>query len=242
MSFALEVITLVPEVWTALTSERAGLTGRAFVDGEARVTIRNLKEYGHGKHRQVDDAPFGGGAGMVLAVPPLHAAIADARAVTPGPVILMGPRGERFSQAMARELASGPGMTLICGRYEGVDERVRRYIDREVSVGDYVLSAGDPAAWSIVDAVVRLLPGVLGNASSIEDESFSAGLLEYPHYTRPVSFDGADVPEILRSGDHRKIATWRGEQARALTEKHRPDLLADRDVVRSGSKRLPTDE
>jgi tRNA (guanine37-N1)-methyltransferase len=232
MSFALEVITLVPEVWATLTSERAGLTGRAFVDGEARVTIRNLKEYGHGKHRQVDDAPFGGGAGMVLAVPPLHAAITDARKATPGPVILMGPRGERFSQTMARELASGPGMTLVCGRYEGVDERVRHYIDREVSVGDYVLSAGDPAAWSIVDAVVRLLPGVLGNASSIEDESFSAGLLEYPHYTRPVSFEGADVPEILRSGDHRKIAAWRREQARALTEKHRPDLL----------KRLPTDE
>ncbi|HSI04604.1 MAG: tRNA (guanosine(37)-N1)-methyltransferase TrmD [Myxococcota bacterium] len=232
MSFGLEVITLVPEVWATLTSERAGLTGRAFVDGEARVTIRNLKEYGHGKHRQVDDAPFGGGAGMVLAVPPLHAAILDARTATPGPVILMGPRGERFSQAMARELANGPGMTLVCGRYEGVDERVRRYVDREVSVGDYVLSAGDPAAWSIVDAVVRLLPGVLGNASSIEDESFSAGLLEYPQYTRPVSFEGVDVPEILRSGDHRKIAAWRREQARALTEKHRPDLL----------EQLPTDE
>ena len=232
MSFGLEVITLVPEVWATLTSERAGLTGRAFVDGEARITIRNLKEYGHGKHRQVDDAPFGGGAGMVLAVPPLHAAVQDARRATPGPVILMGPRGERFSQAMARELAAGPGMTLVCGRYEGVDERVRRYIDREVSVGDYVLSAGDPAAWSIVDTVVRLLPGVLGNASSIEDESFSAGLLEYPHYTRPVSYDGAEVPEVLRSGDHRKIAAWRREQARALTQRHRPDLL----------ERLPTDE
>ncbi len=232
MSFGVEVITLVPEVWGMLTSERAGLTGRAFVDGEARVTIRNLKEYGHGKHRQVDDAPFGGGAGMVLAVPPLHAAITDAKAATQGPVILMGPRGERFSQSMARELAAGPGMVIVCGRYEGVDERVRRYIDREVSVGDYVLSAGDPAAWSIVDAVVRLLPGVLGNASSIEDESFSAGMLEYPHYTRPVTYDGADVPEILRSGDHKKIAAWRRREARALTEKHRPDLLA----------LLPTDE
>jgi tRNA (guanine37-N1)-methyltransferase len=169
---------------------------------------------------------------MVLAVPPLHAAIADARKATAGPVILLGPRGERFSQAMARELAAGPGVTLVCGRYEGVDERVRKYVDREVSVGDYVLSAGDPAAWSIVDAVVRLLPGVLGNATSIEDESFSAGLLEYPQYTRPVSYEGDDVPEILRSGDHKKIAAWRREQARALTQKHRPDLLA----------RLPTDE
>jgi tRNA (guanine37-N1)-methyltransferase len=227
MSFAACVITLVPEVWATLASPAAGLTGRAFLDGEARLTVRNLKDYGHGKHRQVDDTPFGGGAGMVLSVPPLHAAIADAREGTPGPVILLGPRGERFSQNLARELSSGPGMTLVCGRYEGVDERVRRYVDREVSVGDYVLSAGDPAAWCMLDAVVRLLPGVLGNAASLEDESFSAGLLEYPHYTRPVSYDGTEVPEVLRSGDHAKIAAWRREQARELTRRQRPDLVGE---------------
>lgn len=225
MSFGVEVITLVPEVWPILASERAGLVGRAFVDGLVRLNVRNLKDYGRGKHRQVDDSPFGGGAGMVLAVPPLHEAIVAARESTPGPVILMGPRGERFSQEVARALAAGPGVTLVCGRYEGVDERVRRYIDREVSVGDYVLSAGDPAAWCIVDAVVRLLPGVLGNATSTEDESFSAGLLEYPHYTRPVSYDGVDVPDVLRSGDHKKIAAWRRDEALRLTRALRPDLV-----------------
>jgi tRNA (guanine37-N1)-methyltransferase len=226
MSFAIEVVTLVPDVWPVLTGDRAGLVGRAFVDGLVRLNVRNLKEYGRGKHRQVDDSPFGGGAGMVLAAPPLHEAINDARAATPGPVILMGPRGEKLSQSIARELAAGPGFTLVCGRYEGVDERVRKYIDREISVGDYVLSAGDPAAWCIVDAVVRLLPGVLGNATSIEDESFSAGLLEYPHYTRPVSYDGVDVPEVLRSGDHKKIAEWRRAKALELTTSLRPDLLS----------------
>lgn len=227
MSFEVQIITLVPEVWTTLASPASGLTGKAFTGVGPRLTLRNLKDYGQGKHRQVDDTPFGGGAGMVLAVPQLHAAIADARQASPGPVILLGPRGERFSQAMAKDLSRGPGMTLVCGRYEGVDERVRRYVDREVSVGDYVLSAGDPAAWCMVDAVVRLLPGVLGNAVSVEDESFSAGMLEYPHYTRPVSFDGVDVPEVLRSGDHAKIAEWRREQALLLTQRHRPDLLKD---------------
>lgn len=221
----IEVITLVPEIWPALTSERAGLTGRAFVDGLVSLRIRNLKDYGEGKHRKVDDTPFGGGAGMLLAAPPLHEAIKAARADTPGPVILLGPRGDRFDQAMARSLALEPGFTLVCGRYEGVDERVRRYVDREVSIGDYVLSGGDPAAWAIIDAVVRLRDGVLGNAASPEDESFSQGLLEYPQYTRPVSYDGADVPEILRGGDHGKIAKWRREQATEITRAHRPDLL-----------------
>jgi tRNA (guanine37-N1)-methyltransferase len=225
MSFVVSVITLVPEVWPMLASERAGLVGRAFVDAKVRLNVHNLKDFGRGKHRQVDDAPFGGGAGMVLAAPPLHDAIVAARATNPGPVILMGPRGERFSQPIARGLAGGTGFTLVCGRYEGVDERVRRYIDREISAGDYVLSAGDPAAWCIVDAVVRLLPGVLGNATSIDDESFSARLLEYPHYTRPVSYDGADVPEVLRSGDHKKIAEWRRERASEITRSLRPDLL-----------------
>lgn len=222
----IQVITLVPEIWPVLVGERAGLVGRAFVDGLVSLRVRNLKEHGRGKHRQVDDSPFGGGAGMVLAAPPLHEAIVSARAETPGPVILLGPRGERFDQAMARSLSLEPGFTLVCGRYEGVDERVRGYIDREVSIGDYVLSGGDPAAWAIIDAVVRLREGVLGNAQSPEDESFSHGMLEYPQYTRPVSYDGHDVPEILRGGDHAKIAKWRREQSEALTRKLRPDLLS----------------
>lgn len=225
--FRLAVVTLVPDVWTTLLGPNAGLVGRAFVDGLAELRVINLKDFGKGKHRQVDDAPFGGGAGMVLAVEPLHRALTEARSGTPGPVVLMGPRGRRFDQRVARELAAQPGMTLVCGRYEGVDERVRRYVDDEISVGDYVLSAGDPAAWCVVDAVVRLLPGVLGNAASLEEESFGSGLLEYPHYTRPVEYDGVAVPEVLRSGDHARIAKWRREQATELTRKLRPDLLEE---------------
>ena len=137
----------------------------------------------------------------------------------------MDPRGGRFDQATARALAAGPGLTLVCGRYEGVDERVRRYVDGEVSIGDFVLSAGDPAAWCIVDAVVRLLPGVLGNAASLDKESFARGGLEYPQYTRPAEYDGMPVPEVLRSGDHAAVARWRREQAERLTAEHRPDLL-----------------
>ncbi len=226
MPFALEIITLVPDVWKLLCGPDAGLVGKAFETGVATLTVNNLRAYGKGVHQQVDDAPFGGGAGMVLAVEPLHRAITDARARTPGPVVLLGPRGRRFDQAAARELAAGPGMTLVCGRYEGVDERVRRYVDRELSIGDFVLSAGDPAAWCVVDAVVRQLTGVLGNPASLDEESFSHGLLEYPQYTRPAEYDGAGVPDILRSGDHAAIARWRAQEARRLTAEHRPDLLA----------------
>lgn len=224
--FSVELITLVAELWRPLLSEEGGLVGRAFASGTVGLEICNLRAFGKGVHQQVDDAPFGGGAGMVLAVEPLHRAILQARARTPGPVVLLSPRGRPFTQADARELAAGPGFTLICGRYEGVDERVRRYIDRDISIGDYVLSAGDPAAWCIVDAVVRLLPGVLGNPASLDEESFAHGLLEYPQYTRPAEYDGAAVPDILRSGDHAAVARWRQEQARQLTREQRPDLLA----------------
>jgi len=186
--------------------------------------VRDLRAYGTGKHQQVDDAPFGGGAGMVLCVEPVHRAIQDARVRTDGPVILLTPRGRVFNQTMARELASGPGMTLVCGRYEGLDERVHRYVDTEVSVGDFVLSAGDPAAWCLIDAVVRQLPGVLGNADSLTEESFSDGGLEYPQYTRPAEYDGVAVPDVLRSGNHAAVAKWRQQEAFRLTRELRPDL------------------
>lgn len=225
MAFAIELITLVPELWPALVGPAAGLVGKALGEGPASLHVHNLRDWGKGKHQQVDDAPFGGGAGMVLQVEPLHKAITAARARTPGPVILMGPRGERFGQARAVSLAQGPGMTLVCGRYEGVDERVRKYIDLELSVGDFVLSAGDPAAWCIIDSVVRLLPGVLGNTESLTEESFGSGLLEYPHYTRPATYEGMEVPEVLRGGDHARIQAWRRAQAEALTRELRPDLL-----------------
>ncbi len=229
-ALAVEVITLVPELWPILLGEGAGLVGKAFAaGGAAQLHVRNLRDYGKGVHHAVDDSPFGGGAGMVLCVGPLHRAINDARARNPGPVILLSPRGQRFDQAVARELAAGPGMTLICGRYEGYDERLRRYVDRELSLGDYVLSAGDPAAWAVIDAVVRLRPGVLGNPDSTREESFAeaAPLLEYPQYTRPAEYDGVGVPDVLRSGNHAAVAKWRQEQARLVTAKGRPDLLGD---------------
>lgn len=202
-----------------------GLVGRAFATGLAELRVRNLRDYGKGVHQQVDDSPFGGGAGMVLGVEPLHRAIADARERTPGPVVLLSPRGTPFRQAHARQWAHGTGLTLICGRYEGIDERVRRYVDADVSLGDFVLSAGDPAAFCMVDAVVRLLPGVLGNPESLQEESFAAGTLEYPQYTRPAEYEGAEVPAVLRSGDHGAIAAWRRQMAQQLTQEHRPDLV-----------------
>ena len=225
--FRVEIITLVPEIWPTILGAGAGLVGRAFAEGLADLRVNPLRSYGKGKHQQVDDAPFGGGAGMVLAAPPVAAAIGVARARTSGPVILLTPRGATFREAHARELASGPGLTLICGRYEGIDERVRNLVDLQLSVGDMVLSGGDPAAWCVVDAVVRLLPGVLGNSESLTEESFTSGLLEYPQYTRPASFQGVDVPEVLRSGDHAAVERWRRSQALALTRRLRPDLVED---------------
>ena len=227
-AFAVEVITLVPRWWEQALAPDSGLVGRAFEAGVAELWVRDLRAYGRGPHRQVDDAPFGGGAGMVLAVEPLHRAIVEARQRTAGPVLLLSPRGPRFDQAAARQLAAGPGLTLVCGRYEGIDERVRGYVDAELSVGDFVLSAGDPAALCIVDAVVRLLPGVLGNPQSLQEESFSQGFLEYPQYTRPAEYDGVAVPEVLRSGDHAAVAAWRRTQAEALTRERRPDLVMER--------------
>jgi tRNA (guanine37-N1)-methyltransferase len=223
--FAIEVITLIADSWPSFLSANTGLVGKALTGGLAELRVRDLRAYGKGVHQQVDDAPFGGGAGMVLMVEPLHRAIVDARARTQGPVVLLSPRGARFDQATARRFAAGQGMTLICGRYEGVDERIRPYIDEELSVGDFVLSAGDPAAICVIDAVVRLLPGVLGNPASLDEESFSQALLEYPQYTRPAEYAGEAVPDVLRSGDHAAIARWRRAQAEALTAALRPDLL-----------------
>jgi tRNA (guanine37-N1)-methyltransferase len=227
MPFAVEVITLVPDMWPAMLGPHTGLTGRAFAEGVAELRVSDVRAYGKGPHRQVDDAPFGGGAGMVLQVEPLHRAITDARARTPGPVVLLTPRGQRFGQTTARRLSQGAGMTLVCGRYEGFDERVRRYVDLELSLGDFVLTAGDPAALSVIDATVRLLPGVLGNPDSLSEESHSGVGLEYPQYTRPAEYDGEAVPAVLRSGDHAAVAAWRRATARAITVTHRPDLLQE---------------
>lgn len=227
-AYSVGLVTLVPELWSNLLGPSSGLVGKAFVDGQATLHVANLREYGKGKHQQVDDAPFGGGAGMVLQVEPLHRAISDIKKKVAGPVIALSPRGAPLTQTRVVDLAAGGGMTLVCGRYEGFDERVYAYVDEEISVGDFVLSAGDPAAWCLIDAVVRLLPGVLGNAASIGDESFSHGLLEYPHYSRPSNYQGSTVPDVLLSGDHQAIATWRRQQSEALTRQKRPDLWVKR--------------
>ena len=222
------VITLFPEMFDAL---EAGLIGRAARQGLITIRSHDLRAHGLGNYRQVDDTPYGGGSGMVMRPEPIAAAIDSALAEREGLLpILMTPQGEVLDQAMVRELAQyRPGLLLIAGRYEGVDERVRSLVDREVSIGDYVLSGGELAAMVVIEAVARLVPGVVGNPESLNEESFGAGgLLEYPHYTRPEDFRAMRVPEILLSGDHAKIRAWREAEALKRTERRRPDLGAVR--------------
>ncbi len=184
------------------------------------------REFTHDLHRTVDDAPFGGGAGMVMKPGPLFRAIERAKEKVPGaPVYLLSPAGEPFTQQTAREWSKLPGFTLVCGRYEGIDARVEAMVDGLVSLGDFVLSGGELAAMAMVDAVCRLIPGVVGRAESVSEESFEGGLLEYPHYTRPAEFEGREVPEVLLSGDHSRIASWRRRESIRLTWERRPDLL-----------------
>lgn len=222
------VITLFPEMFAALD---AGLIGRARQQQVITVQTHNLRDYGLGNYRQVDDTPYGGGSGMVMRPEPIAAAIDAVSARRPRLLtLLMTPQGERFDQPMARELAGGGhDLLLIAGRYEGVDERVHQLVDRELSIGDYVLSGGEIAAMVVIEAVARLLPGVVGNPASLEEESFGDGnLLEYPQYTRPEEFRGMRVPEILLSGDHGRIREWRRAEALRRTERRRPELAANR--------------
>jgi tRNA (guanine37-N1)-methyltransferase len=205
------------------------LSGEALAKGIWTLDIKNIRDHGRGKHRAVDDTPAGGGAGMVIRADVLAEAIdAALPADDPRPRYLLSPRGRLFTQAEARQLAAGPGAVLVCGRFEGVDERViaARGLT-EISIGDYVLSGGEIAAFVMLDATIRLIPGVMGNASSGSEESHEAGLLEYPHYTRPRDFEGQAIPEVLLSGDHAKIAAWRREEASRVTRERRPDLLPD---------------
>jgi tRNA (guanine37-N1)-methyltransferase len=216
-----EVLTLFPELFPGPL--QAGVTGRALASGRIAIDVHNLRDYAHDRHRQVDDVPYGGGAGMVLKPEPIFEAVRGRRGS--GPVILLSPGGEVFSQRLARELAGHPDCYLICGRYEGVDERVAEHlVDREVSIGDFILTGGELAALVVIDAVSRLIPGVLGSEDSPTEESFAERLLEYPHYTRPPVFDGHVVPEILLSGHHAEIAKWRRVQSEHRTRARRPDL------------------
>ncbi|HEX2527797.1 MAG TPA: tRNA (guanosine(37)-N1)-methyltransferase TrmD [Geminicoccus sp.] len=230
MPFAASVVTIFPEMFPGPLGQ--SLTGRALERGDWSLQAINPRSFTADRHQSVDDTPFGGGAGMVMR-PDVIAAALDAAAPDGDerPRIYLTPRGRRFVQADARRLADGPGVVLLCGRYEGVDQRVieSRGLD-EVSIGDFVLSGGELAAFLVLDSVVRLLPGVLGSASSLAEESFEDGLLEYPHYTRPAVWEGRSVPEILLSGHHGRIRDWRREQAKAVTLARRPDLIGAKNV------------
>lgn len=221
------VLTLFPEMFPGPLGH--SLAGRALTSGLWLLETRDIRDYATDRHRSVDDTPSGGGPGMVLRADVLARAIDTADPGKAHPRLLMSPRGAPLTQARVRELAAGPGPLIVCGRFEGVDERVieaRGLI--EVSVGDYVLSGGEIAAMALIDACVRLLPGVMGKAVSQSEESFSDGLLEYPQYTRPQEFEGRTIPDVLVSGDHARIAAWRREKAESLTKSRRPDLWAAR--------------
>lgn len=224
MILRIDIITLFPEIFAPLNES---IIGRARKQGLVEINVVNLRDYTHDRRGTVDDVPYGGGPGMLMKPEPLFEAVEALRG--PGSlVVLTGPRGKRFTQSAARELTEVPHIIMICGHYEGVDERVREGLtDLEISIGDYVLTNGNLAAMVIVDAVVRLLPGVLGCGESSADESFSGNLLEYPQYTRPAEFRGMAVPEVLLSGNHAEIAAWRKRQSRELTRRLRPDLLSE---------------
>lgn len=222
----IDVLTLFPEALTPFFG--SSILGRAQAAGVVEIHCTNIRDFATGVRRSVDDRPFGGGPGMVMMCGPLFRAVEAVEARDPRPAtrILLTPQGQRYSQAVARELAGQQRLLLICGHYEGIDERVRIGLSpREISIGDYVLSGGEPAALVLVDSVVRLLPGALGDESSSRDESFSHGLLEYPQYTRPRVFRGLEVPEVLLSGNHARIEQWRAEEALRRTRDRRPDLL-----------------
>ncbi len=224
-----EILTLFPRMCGAYLAE--SILGKARESGVLEVQIVDVRDHATGRHRVTDDAPYGGGAGMVMKPEPLTEAIDAARTRRPGAtVILTSPRGEVLDHRLARELAGLGKLVLVCGRYEGVDERVRAVVDREVSLGDFVLTGGELAALAIVDAAARFIPGVLGNESSAGAESFSGdvGLLEHPHFTRPPVFRGMQVPDILLSGDHRRIERWRRREALRATRERRPDLFERR--------------
>ena len=225
MTLRIDVFTIFPGMVEAYAGE--SILGRAGVAGHLDVRAHDLRLATEDVHRTIDDSPFGGGAGMVMMPAPVFAAV---EAVDPPrPLILLGPGGRRFDQSVAAELAALDGFSLLCGRYEGVDERIRTGLcDDEVSLGDFVLAGGELAALAIMEAVARLRPGVLGNEASPDDESFADGLLEYPHYTRPADFRGMEVPEVLRSGDHGRVARWRRAVALVRTLALRPDLIERR--------------
>ena len=239
------LLTLFPDLLRPWTEE--ALIGRAVKNGHLSFDVRDLRDYTENKHRNVDDTPYGGGAGMVIRVDVAARAIKEVKKDSPpDEVILLSPAGEPFTQRMAEELATKKHLCLLSGRYEGFDARVESLVTKEVSVGDYVLMGGEIAALALIEATARLVPGVLGDAQSYEQDSFSTGLLDYPEYTRPAEYGGVGIPEVLTSGHHANVEKWRREQALLRTLERRPDLLevaklsdADRSFLRASEKDLP---
>ena len=221
----IDILTLFPEMFDCVLS--ASMLGRAQANGLIDIRVHNIRDFTDNKHRKADDYPFGGGAGLVMMAQPIYDCMSAVLDGGSAHRILMTPRGQTLNQKIAKELSQNDRIVLLCGHYEGVDERVMEIIDDEISIGDYVLTGGELPAMVLVDCVSRLIPGVLGSEESAADESFSEDLLEYPQYTRPASFRGMDVPEILLNGHHAKIQAWRQEQARLKTALNRPDLLTE---------------
>ncbi len=220
-----DILTVFPEMFTSLCG--SSLLKKALDKGFISIQLHDIRNYAGDKHRMTDDAPYGGGGGMVMKVEPIDRALLSVPMITDEvPIVLLTPQGERFSQKIAEEMAACPQLVLVCGHYEGVDERVRvKLVNREISIGDYVLTGGELSAMVLVDAVSRLISGVLGNRDSAGEDSFSMGLLEYPHYTRPAEYRGWKVPDVLLSGNHRGIELWRRRESLLRTLKRRPDLL-----------------
>jgi tRNA (guanine37-N1)-methyltransferase len=231
------VFTLFPDIVTGAAS--GSILGKALEKGVISLNAIDIRDFAANKHNTVDDYPYGGGPGMVMKPEPIFGAIGSISMPEGSPLLLLTPQGERFDHGMARDLASHDALALLCGRYEGIDDRVRDLVPvREVSLGDFVLTGGEFAALAIIDAVARFVPGVLGDEESATDESFATGLLEYPQYTRPAEFMGHQVPEILLSGDHARVARWRREQSLLRTLRQRPDLLETADLTEEDLKFL----
>jgi tRNA (guanine37-N1)-methyltransferase len=231
------VLTIFPEMFTSPLD--ASLLKKAQEKGILTCTVHNLRDYATGRHRAVDDTPYGGGQGMVMKPEPVVAALESVCQTLPNPWrISLSPQGRPLTQAKVAELARREALVLLCGRYEGIDERIRYFIDEEISIGDYILSGGEMAALVVIDAVARLIPGVVGRQESVEDESFSHGLLEYPQYTRPEDFRGLLVPDVLLSGNHAEIVKWRRQQSLLRTLHQRPDLLATAEITETEKRWL----